>query len=83
MYVCNLAGHVPAGLLDGIFSNHKSKFGEILEGLALRDVGIFYSVWYVAFNINLAILCSRAAAPRAWPTSGETFATCHVIQVRS
>jgi hypothetical protein len=31
-----------AGLPDGLFSNQKSKFGEILEGLAMKDVGIFY-----------------------------------------
>jgi hypothetical protein len=30
------------GLPDGLFSNQKSKFGYILEGLALEDVGIFY-----------------------------------------
>jgi hypothetical protein len=28
------------GLPDGLFSNQKSKFGQILEGLALEDVGI-------------------------------------------
>jgi hypothetical protein len=31
-----------AGLPDGLFSNQKSKFGLILEGLAKEDVGIFY-----------------------------------------
>jgi hypothetical protein len=31
-----------AGLPDGLFSNQKSKFGEILVGLELVDVGIFY-----------------------------------------
>jgi hypothetical protein len=34
-------GH-SAGLPDGLFSNQKSKFGLILEGLAIEDVGIFY-----------------------------------------
>jgi hypothetical protein len=29
-------------LPDGLFSNQKSKFGQILEGLAMEDVGIFY-----------------------------------------
>jgi hypothetical protein len=29
-------------LPDGLFSNKKSKFGKILEGLAMEDVGIFY-----------------------------------------
>jgi hypothetical protein len=32
---------VRAGLPDGIFSNQKSKFGLILKGLAMEDVGIF------------------------------------------
>jgi hypothetical protein len=31
-----------AVLPDGIFSKRKSQFGEILEGLAMEDVGIFY-----------------------------------------
>jgi hypothetical protein len=31
-----------SGLPDGLFSNQKSKFGQILEGLAMEDVGIFY-----------------------------------------
>jgi hypothetical protein len=30
------------GLPDGLFSNQKSKFGGILAGLAMEDVGIFY-----------------------------------------
>jgi hypothetical protein len=30
------------GLLDGLISNQKSKFGEILEGLAMKDAGVFY-----------------------------------------
>jgi hypothetical protein len=29
-------------LPDGIFSNKKSQFGKILEGLAMEDVAIFY-----------------------------------------
>jgi hypothetical protein len=40
-------------LPDGIFSNQKSLFGEILEGLAMGVVGIFYgnlvhftTIWY-------------------------------------
>jgi hypothetical protein len=30
------------GLPDGIFSNQKSKFGQILEGLAMADALVFY-----------------------------------------
>jgi hypothetical protein len=30
------------GLPDGLFSNQKSKFWQILEGLAMEDVGILY-----------------------------------------
>jgi hypothetical protein len=43
------------GLPDGIFSNQKSKFRAILEGLAMEDVGmyilrplcLFRAVWYI------------------------------------
>jgi hypothetical protein len=31
-----------AGLPDGLLSNQKSKFGQILEGLAIENVVIFY-----------------------------------------
>jgi hypothetical protein len=31
-----------AGLPDGLFSNQTSKFGYILEGLAMEDVAVFY-----------------------------------------
>jgi hypothetical protein len=30
------------GLPDGKFSNQKSQFGSISEGLAMEDVGMFY-----------------------------------------
>jgi hypothetical protein len=32
-----------AGLPDGIFSNQKSQFGKVLEGLAMEDVSLFYA----------------------------------------
>jgi hypothetical protein len=45
---------VRPGLPDGLFLNQKSKFGLILEGLAIEDVGIFYgrlvyftAIWYL------------------------------------
>jgi hypothetical protein len=44
-----------SGLPDGLFSNQKSKFGKILEGLAMEDVGIFY-VHLVHFTILCYIL---------------------------
>jgi hypothetical protein len=31
-----------AGLPDGLFSNQKSQFGQILEGLRWKNVAIFY-----------------------------------------
>jgi hypothetical protein len=31
-----------AGLPDGLFSNQKSKFGLILEGLVMEEVAMFY-----------------------------------------
>jgi hypothetical protein len=30
-----------SGLPDGLFSNQKSKFGYILDGLAMEEAGIF------------------------------------------
>jgi hypothetical protein len=44
-----------SGLPDGLFSNQKSKFGYILEGLALKDVGIF-NRHLVAFTVFRYIL---------------------------
>jgi hypothetical protein len=40
-----------AGWQNGLFSNQKSKFGEILEGLAMEDHSIFYGhlVHFTAF----------------------------------
>jgi hypothetical protein len=42
------------GLPDGIVSNQKSRFGYILEGLAVKDVGILYghlvhftAIWFI------------------------------------
>jgi hypothetical protein len=56
------------GLPDGIFSNQKSQFGSIWEGLAIEDVGIFYghlvqyirghlvyfmAIWYIFFRFGM------------------------------
>jgi hypothetical protein len=45
---------------DGIFSNQKSQFGLILEGLTMDDAGIFYGclvyvtaiwwIWWIFFG---------------------------------
>jgi hypothetical protein len=42
-----------SGLRDGLFSNQKSQFGYILEGLGMENVGIYYAhleyftaIWY-------------------------------------
>jgi hypothetical protein len=45
------------GLPDGLFSNQKSQFGYILEGLAMVDVGNFFAIWIIfrPFGIFLAI----------------------------
>jgi hypothetical protein len=41
-------------LPDGLFSNQKSKFGSILEGIEMEHIGIFYghleyimAIWYI------------------------------------
>jgi hypothetical protein len=46
---------VVPGLPDGLFSNQKSKFGLILEGLAMEDDGTFY-VLLVHFTVFCYIL---------------------------
>jgi hypothetical protein len=49
---CTVDSHeFGAGLPDGSLSNQKSKFGEICEGLAMEDDGIFYghSVHFMVF----------------------------------
>jgi hypothetical protein len=35
-----------SGLPDGLFTNQKSKFGKILDGLAMEDVGIFHGHFF-------------------------------------
>jgi hypothetical protein len=44
----------PAGLPDGLFSNQKSQFGYIWEGLRIENAGLFYGhleyftvIWYI------------------------------------
>jgi hypothetical protein len=41
----NFTRNEEPGLPDGLFSNQKSKFGQILDGLPMEDVGIFY--WHL------------------------------------
>jgi hypothetical protein len=48
------------GLPDCIFSNQKSPFGQILEGLAKEDVGIFFGhlvyfidIWYLLWTFGI------------------------------
>jgi hypothetical protein len=53
-YVCR------AGLPDGLFSNQKSQFGQILEGIELKAAGILYghlvnfpSIWYILRHFGI------------------------------
>jgi hypothetical protein len=43
------------GLPDGLFSNQKPQFGLILEGLGIKNVGIFYDhleyVMAICYNL--------------------------------
>jgi hypothetical protein len=34
-------------LPDGLFSNQKSRFGYILEGLGMGNVGSFMTIWNI------------------------------------
>jgi hypothetical protein len=51
-------------LPDGIFSNQKSQFGSILEGLGMVKVGIFFGslefimdIWYMLWTfVNLVAI---------------------------
>jgi hypothetical protein len=52
-----------AGLPDGIFSNQKSQFGQILEGLEMENVGIFYgylenitAIWYILWPFGKLVI---------------------------
>jgi hypothetical protein len=54
-----------SGLPDGLFSNQKSQFGQILEGLRWENVAIFYGHLEYVFDGHLGyfmtlwyILCS-------------------------
>jgi hypothetical protein len=49
--------YLHAGLPDGIFSNQKSLLGEILKGLGMEKVEIFYrhlehivNIWYILWS---------------------------------
>jgi hypothetical protein len=54
----------PGPLLpDGIFSNQKSQFGKILEGLRMENVGIFYgqlkyfrAIWYILWSFGNGLI---------------------------
>jgi hypothetical protein len=39
---CAVRSMPKPGLSDGIFSNQKSRFGQILEGIAMEDVAKLY-----------------------------------------
>jgi hypothetical protein len=63
MILCDLSlAHIQgkkSEVPDGIFSNQKSQFGQILEGLAMEDVDIFYghlvyftAIWYILWSFG-------------------------------
>jgi hypothetical protein len=54
VYVPDVTTANPPGLPDGLFTNQKSKFGQILDGLRMENAGIFYghlvyftAIWYI------------------------------------
>jgi hypothetical protein len=66
MLPTRVSGYGPhgTGLPDGSFSNQKSKFGKILEGLAMEDAGMFYGhlVYFTAFChilLTFGIVCGN------------------------
>jgi hypothetical protein len=51
------------GLPDGLFSNQKSKFWSILEGLRMENAGIFYGhleyftiIWYLLWPLGNVVV---------------------------
>jgi hypothetical protein len=50
----NQINFVSAGLPDGLFSNQKSKFGQILEGSELKMLVYFMTIWNILFK-NMVI----------------------------
>jgi hypothetical protein len=49
---CEIVMCIP-GLPDGIFSNRKSQFGSILEGLRLENIGMYILWQFLIFYGNL------------------------------
>jgi hypothetical protein len=57
------------GLPDGIFSNQKSEFWHIFEGLVLENVGEFYdylvyllnfiAIWYIFGHLGYLVSCTE------------------------
>jgi hypothetical protein len=43
----------PTGMPDGLFSNLKSKLGYILEGLAMKNVGINMSICSILLPLEI------------------------------
>jgi hypothetical protein len=54
----------PTGLPDGLFSNQKSQFGYIWEGLRIENAGLFYGhleyftlIWYIIWQfVNIVVI---------------------------
>jgi hypothetical protein len=54
-YVVTTFAALSPGLPEGIFSNQKSQFGQILECLAMKEAGKFYGhlVYFTAISYTL------------------------------
>jgi hypothetical protein len=48
-------------LPDGIFSNQKSQFGSISEGLETVNVGILCGLWYYTYIVHLVYFYGHLA----------------------
>jgi hypothetical protein len=55
--------NLTTGLPDGLFSNQKSKFWSILEGLRMENAGIFYGhleyftiIWYLLWPLGNVVV---------------------------
>jgi hypothetical protein len=78
-----------AGLPDGKFQNQKSQFGQILEGLAIKDVGIFYgrlvyftAICYILWSLGISYGYLVYFSLFWYVVSGKIWQPCAAVSCR-
>jgi hypothetical protein len=71
------------GLPDGIFSNQKSQFGQILEGLGMKKDGIFFghlkyitAIWYIFWPFGNLLAVWHLFPPFWYTVSRKIWQPC-------